>query len=229
MCHFPKYTTIKQKCAHTHFCLLVYGTPNHYLSQCWHIINGALWHHLRAISAEMLNYSIKNMNEKRYTFKLIATTPRGQWVKLGIGTLRGYRCLGTSWCQVISIFRGRKYYQCSCGGCPGSTLINKTNHIFTVADALTLNSARCSVGTGRTQVTDVAIDVLARNGARASVSTVLPITLLVNFNGRRCPGDKLLYTRPSADTLFSYTLSDMTWEVHTICVHYTDEKPIGSM
>ena len=55
------------------------AAPSHYLNQCWLIISEVLWHFLKAISQKMLYswYGLENC-----LFKMTATSPRGQWVKL---------------------------------------------------------------------------------------------------------------------------------------------------
>ena len=55
---------------------LVLMAPSHYLNQCWLLTNWICGIHLRAIPNVSWYQSIRN-----YIFKVIATSPRGPWVK----------------------------------------------------------------------------------------------------------------------------------------------------
>ena len=69
--------------AHAMACCL--PAPSHYLNQCWFLIDEVLWHSFESnfivsAKATMLYNEVQND-----TFKITATSPRGQWVNLVVG------------------------------------------------------------------------------------------------------------------------------------------------
>ena len=55
-------------------------TPNHYLNQCWLSISDVLWHLSESNFTVSSQASILYDEFENYTFKIITTSPIGQWV-----------------------------------------------------------------------------------------------------------------------------------------------------
>ena len=56
--------------------------PSHYLNQCWLPISEVLWHSPESNFTWNAPAIISHNNFEKYTFKIAATSPRDQWVKI---------------------------------------------------------------------------------------------------------------------------------------------------
>ena len=58
--------------------------PSHYLNQCWSLISEVLWNSPESNFIVSAQDAILYLKIENYIFKIIATSPSGQWVKLHI-------------------------------------------------------------------------------------------------------------------------------------------------
>ena len=57
-------------------------TRIHYLKQCWLFISEVLWHPRESNFIGVVQTTILYNKFENYSFKIVATSPRGQWVNL---------------------------------------------------------------------------------------------------------------------------------------------------